>query len=162
MPKQHRKNRVLEKEGVNATRSFFESSGCVFQEVNLENDYGKDAYIDLGDDVSTSSICAGILDTDAEPHEAMPAFANWAASNKMAVRFVKPIDPGERTTTSTTGGVLSASFRPTGASSRRPWLSACASALQRRGQLRRLLLCSRTRILLFFTPPRFPSSIPAG
>lgn len=60
MTKQHRKNRIIEKEGVNAAKSIFEGCGCVFQEVNLENDYGKDAYVDLGDEFSTSSICAGI------------------------------------------------------------------------------------------------------
>ena len=60
MTKQHRKNRIIEKEGVNATRSLFEGCGCVFQEVNLENDYGKDAYVDIGDEFATSSICAGI------------------------------------------------------------------------------------------------------
>lgn len=38
------------------------------------------------------------LDANTEPHDAMPAFATWAASNKMAVRFVKPIDPVERKT----------------------------------------------------------------
>lgn len=38
------------------------------------------------------------LDANTEPHEAMPAFASWAASNKMAVRFVKPIDPVGRKT----------------------------------------------------------------
>jgi hypothetical protein len=38
------------------------------------------------------------LGANTEPHEAMPAFATWAASNKMAVRFVKPIDPVERKT----------------------------------------------------------------
>jgi hypothetical protein len=37
-------------------------------------------------------------DTNTEPHDAMPAFATWAASNKIAVRFVKPIDPVERKT----------------------------------------------------------------
>lgn len=38
------------------------------------------------------------LGAKPEPHDEIPAFATWAASNKMAVRFVKPIDPVERKT----------------------------------------------------------------
>lgn len=37
-------------------------------------------------------------DADPNPHAAMPAFATWAASNKMAVRFIQPIDPREQLT----------------------------------------------------------------
>lgn len=37
------------------------------------------------------------LEAHTEPHDTMPAFTTWAASNKIPVRFVKPIDPGEQT-----------------------------------------------------------------
>ena len=60
MTKYHRGNRKMEREGVNAARAFFEKYGCVFVEISLENDYGKDAHVDLGDEVSASSICAGV------------------------------------------------------------------------------------------------------
>jgi hypothetical protein len=60
MTKYHRRNRNTEREGVNAARTFFERCGCVFVEIGLENDYGKDAHVDLGNDVSVTSICAGV------------------------------------------------------------------------------------------------------
>ncbi len=60
MTKYHRSNRKTEREGVNAARAFFETHGCIFVEIGLENDYGKDAHVDLGDEVSASSICAGV------------------------------------------------------------------------------------------------------
>src|SRR5438128_465678 len=42
-----RKNRPIERNAVNATRTLFEACGHVFQEVSQDNDYGKDAYVDL-------------------------------------------------------------------------------------------------------------------
>jgi len=60
MSKRHRKNRQRERSGVNAARTFFEKEGCIFQEVSLENDYGKDAYLDIGDDQTASSTCAAL------------------------------------------------------------------------------------------------------
>lgn len=38
------------------------------------------------------------LGANIEPHDAIPAFATWATSNRMAVQFVKPIDLVEQTT----------------------------------------------------------------
>ncbi len=40
-------NRRIEREGVNAAQAFFERNNCVFQEVALQNDFGKDAYLDV-------------------------------------------------------------------------------------------------------------------
>lgn len=60
MPKNHRKNRIIEREGVNATCAFFESHGCIFQEISLGNDYGKDAMVDFGNDSEVTSICAAL------------------------------------------------------------------------------------------------------
>ncbi len=40
----------------------------------------------------------GQLDGHADPQETIPAFATWAASNKMPIRLVKPFDPVERKT----------------------------------------------------------------
>jgi hypothetical protein len=58
--KKHRSNRLREREGINAAQAFFESNGCIFQEVGLQNDFGKDAYVDLGDEEVASSICAAV------------------------------------------------------------------------------------------------------
>lgn len=40
-------NRRIEREGINAAQAFFERNNCVFQEVALQNDFGKDAYLDV-------------------------------------------------------------------------------------------------------------------
>jgi hypothetical protein len=56
-----RKNRFTEREAMNAVRSFFEENGCVFQEVDTGNDYGKDAYVDFVDDDETvTGICIAL------------------------------------------------------------------------------------------------------
>jgi hypothetical protein len=57
---QLRKNRKLERTAVNAARALFEASGCVFQEVDQANDYGKDAYVDLGDGEKVSGHCIAV------------------------------------------------------------------------------------------------------
>jgi hypothetical protein len=39
--------RLVAREGVAAAQSFFEKNNCVFQEVAQQNDFGKDAYVDI-------------------------------------------------------------------------------------------------------------------
>lgn len=54
-------NRIVTREGVNATQVFFESTGCFFQEVAQQNDFGKDAYIDIVEkDGTTTPLCAAL------------------------------------------------------------------------------------------------------
>lgn len=55
-----RKNRPIERAGVNAARTLFEAAGYVFQEVELGNDYGKDAYVDLVDGDKATGICVAL------------------------------------------------------------------------------------------------------
>lgn len=55
-----RRNRTTEREAVNAARSFFESNGYVFQEVDAANDYGKDAYIDIAEGERITGFCAAV------------------------------------------------------------------------------------------------------
>ena len=55
-----RKNRRTERAGVNETRAFFEACDCVFQEVDLGNDYGKDAYVDLVDGQEVTGHCVAL------------------------------------------------------------------------------------------------------
>lgn len=55
-------NRVTERAGVNAARALFEAAGCLFQEVDSCNDFGKDAYVDLTEQgVITGDCIAGRL-----------------------------------------------------------------------------------------------------
>lgn len=55
-----RRNRVTERAGVNAARTFFESQEQVFQEIELSNDYGKDAYIDFTVNKNLLGTCAAL------------------------------------------------------------------------------------------------------
>lgn len=55
-----RPNRKVERQAVNATRSFFESNFCVFQEVDVANDYGKDAYVDFSEEGRVTGLCAAL------------------------------------------------------------------------------------------------------
>src|SRR4051812_40491904 len=55
-----RPNRRLAREAVNAVRAFFEANGCVFQEVDEGNDYGKDAYVDISVGDSVTGTCVAL------------------------------------------------------------------------------------------------------
>ena len=55
-----RANREIERAGVSAARALFESCGCVFQEVDGANDYGKDAYVDLGQNGYVTGACLAL------------------------------------------------------------------------------------------------------
>lgn len=55
-----RANRIPERAAVNATRTFFEANGCVFQEVSGDNDYGKDAYVDLTFGRQVTGLCVAL------------------------------------------------------------------------------------------------------
>jgi hypothetical protein len=52
--------RVVARAGVNAAHTFFDSNGCVFHEVAQQNDFGKDAYIDIVRDGVLTHLCAAI------------------------------------------------------------------------------------------------------
>jgi hypothetical protein len=53
-------NRPICKAGVNACRSLFERCGYIFQEVELGNDFGKDAYVDLVDGREVTGACIAL------------------------------------------------------------------------------------------------------
>ena len=53
--------RATGRRGINAAQAFFEQNKCVFQEVAQQNDFGKDAYVDLGnDDGIVTCLCAAL------------------------------------------------------------------------------------------------------
>ncbi len=52
--------RITSLDGVNAARTFFEHHGCVFQEVAQQNDFGKDAYVDLNRARTITFFCAAL------------------------------------------------------------------------------------------------------
>jgi hypothetical protein len=49
MPKWVRQNRPIERAAVNATRPFFDRHSYIFTDVPIDNDVGKDAYVDIVD-----------------------------------------------------------------------------------------------------------------
>ncbi len=53
-------NRKIERSAVNAARTLFESCDCVFQEVELANDYGKDAYVDIAEAEDVTGLCVAL------------------------------------------------------------------------------------------------------
>ncbi len=52
--------RITAREGINAAQAFFERHRCIFQEVAQQNDFGKDAYVDIGDEGSVSFLCVAL------------------------------------------------------------------------------------------------------
>jgi hypothetical protein len=52
--------RITSRKGVNAAQAFFESHGCVFQEVAQQNDFGKDAYVDITREGIITPLCAAL------------------------------------------------------------------------------------------------------
>jgi hypothetical protein len=55
-----RPNRQTERAALNATRTLFEACNCIFQEVDLGNDYGKDVYVDAVDGQSVTGLCIAL------------------------------------------------------------------------------------------------------
>jgi hypothetical protein len=55
-----RKNRRVERAGVNAVQAFFEKHDWIFQSIDLENDYGKDAYVDAPNGNNATGVCAAL------------------------------------------------------------------------------------------------------
>ena len=52
--------RTRSREGVNAARALFEAAGCIFQEVAQQNDFGKDAYVDLTESGIVTPFCVAV------------------------------------------------------------------------------------------------------
>ncbi len=55
-----RPNRPIERAAVNAVQTLFESCNCVFQPVALENDFGKDAYVDISAGNHVTGLCVAL------------------------------------------------------------------------------------------------------
>jgi hypothetical protein len=60
MPPTIAANRLVEREGINAVRSLFERCGCIFQEVAQQNDFGKDAYVDVANNGKFGNLCVAL------------------------------------------------------------------------------------------------------
>ncbi|WP_186177733.1 DUF4365 domain-containing protein [Burkholderia gladioli] len=52
--------RRIEREGINAAQAFFEQNNCVFQEISLQNDFGKDAYLDVTREGAFGPLCVAL------------------------------------------------------------------------------------------------------
>ncbi|MGA2621038.1 MAG: DUF4365 domain-containing protein [Thermoguttaceae bacterium] len=70
-----RPNRRAERAAVNAARAFFESCNCVFQEVDLANDFGKDAYIDLAEGNVVTGLCVALQIKGGESYRRAKGYA---------------------------------------------------------------------------------------
>src|SRR5690349_7082359 len=53
-------SRTTEREGIRAVTEFFETNGCIVQPVNLENDFGKDLYVDLTKDSTVLGLTCAV------------------------------------------------------------------------------------------------------
>jgi hypothetical protein len=54
------KTRTTSREGINALTALIESEGCIFQEVDQQNDFGKDGYIDVAQSGLVTHLCAAV------------------------------------------------------------------------------------------------------
>lgn len=52
--------RTVAREGVNAAQTSFGRYGCVFQEVAQQNDFGKDAYVDIAGERTVTHLCVAL------------------------------------------------------------------------------------------------------
>ncbi len=55
---------------MNAAQAFFESNGCVFQEVAQQNDYGKDGYVDVVRSGVLTPLCVAVQIKSGESYRA--------------------------------------------------------------------------------------------
>jgi hypothetical protein len=90
-------SRITSREGVNAVRSLFEGAGWVMQEVALENDFGKDAYIDIVRSGVVTPLCIAVQIKSGETYRAsngnykLPVgrhASNWRGSTVPVFGFV--------------------------------------------------------------------------
>jgi hypothetical protein len=63
-------NRKISREGVNFAQAFFESQDCVFVEVPQQHDFGKDAYVDIGERGKFTPLCAALQIKSGESYRA--------------------------------------------------------------------------------------------
>jgi len=49
--------RIMSREGVNAAQAFLERNGSIFQEIPQQNDFGKDGYLDFGEQGVVTFLC---------------------------------------------------------------------------------------------------------
>jgi hypothetical protein len=52
--------RIMSREGVNAAQAFLERNGSIFQEIPQQNDFGKDGYLDFGEQGVVTFLCAAL------------------------------------------------------------------------------------------------------
>ena len=70
-----RDNRPIERAGVNAARALFEASKHVFQEVDLGNDFGKDAYVDVVEGSQVTGLCVALQIKSGEKYRRASGYA---------------------------------------------------------------------------------------
>ncbi|MBL7189358.1 MAG: DUF4365 domain-containing protein [Phycisphaerae bacterium] len=117
-----RKNRKIERAAVNAARAFFEENDCVFQEVDLANDYGKDAYIDIVDRDVVTGTCVAAQIKGGDKYRRADGFAIpvdedhfqiWRNSSMPVTGIVHDPETGSLYWTSITEFLAMKSSRPT-------------------------------------------------
>jgi hypothetical protein len=53
-------SRITSRDGVNTARLLFEHHACRFQEIDQQQDVGKDVYVDLGDNAGITPLCVAL------------------------------------------------------------------------------------------------------
>jgi hypothetical protein len=53
-------SRITSRDGVNAARTFFEHHGCTFQEIDQQQDFGTDAYVNIADAGKITHLCVAL------------------------------------------------------------------------------------------------------
>lgn len=98
-----RRNRIIEREAVNTTRAFFEACGCIFQEIDTGNDYGKDAYVDLTDAENVTGLCVALQIKGGDKYRRANGYAIpvddhaylWTSSSVPVAGIVHDPDDGQ-------------------------------------------------------------------
>ena len=101
--KKGRSNRPTERKGVRAAQGLFEDAGFLFQEVDLANDIGKDAYVDLAENDRFAGEMIAIQVKSGEKYRSgqnykVPCNANdaalWRGSVVPIIGIVYDLDAG--------------------------------------------------------------------
>jgi hypothetical protein len=101
--KKGRSNRQTERKGVRAAQGLFEDAGFLFQEVDLANDIGKDAYVDLAENDRFAGEMIAIQVKSGEKYRSgrdykVPCGANdaaiWRGSVVPIIGIVYDLDAG--------------------------------------------------------------------
>jgi hypothetical protein len=72
MPPQRKRSQATSREGINFVRALIERKNCTFQEIDLQNDLGNDAYVEFVVDENATGCCVALQIKSGKSYRTAP------------------------------------------------------------------------------------------